>query len=94
MTREANEPSREERVNAIVAEWLRAADAGQAPRRDEVMARHPDLADDLRSFFADHDAAAQLAQPQVAPPSEAATLAAGAAPPAPVGRLARREAER
>jgi len=27
MTREANEPSREERVNEIIAECLRAADA-------------------------------------------------------------------
>jgi hypothetical protein len=67
MTPEANPPSRDERVNAILADWLRAADAGQAPRRDELLARHPDLADELRSFFADHDAAAGLARPQVTP---------------------------
>jgi WD40 repeat protein len=67
---------RDKRVNDVIAEYLRAADAGQAVGRDQLLARHPDLADDLRSFFADHDAAAGLA-----PPSAAPTLAPN--PPAP-----------
>jgi WD40 repeat protein len=57
----------DERVNAIIAEYLRAADAGRAPDRTELLARHADLADELRSFFADHDAAARLAPTGAAP---------------------------
>ncbi|HKI33191.1 MAG TPA: serine/threonine-protein kinase [Gemmataceae bacterium] len=48
-----------------------------------MLARHPNLADELRSFFADHDAAARLAPPQAAAPSEAPTLAPGAPAAAP-----------
>jgi len=75
MTREANEPSREERVNEIIAECLRAADAGRPVDRDELLTRHADLADELCSFFADHDATARLAPPPA--PAEAPTLAPG-----------------
>src|SRR5262245_23069692 len=64
---------RDERVNEVIAEYLRAADAGRAPGRDELLARHPDLADELRSFFADHDAAARLAAPSAS--AELPTLA-------------------
>ena len=34
---------REERVNRILAEYLEAERAGQAPDRDELLQRHPDL---------------------------------------------------
>ena len=47
----ASEPSRETRVNEIIAEWLRAADAGRGPDRTELLARHPELADELRLLF-------------------------------------------
>jgi outer membrane protein assembly factor BamB len=77
----ASESSREERVNAILAEWLQATDAGREFDRAELLARHPDLTDDLRSFFADHDAAARLAPPPVS--AEAPTLAPGEVPSAP-----------
>jgi WD40 repeat protein/tRNA A-37 threonylcarbamoyl transferase component Bud32 len=75
VTWEPNEPSREERTNAVIADYLRAADAGQAPDRDELLARHADLADELRSFFADHDRAQRLAPLPAASPAEAPTLA-------------------
>jgi tRNA A-37 threonylcarbamoyl transferase component Bud32/outer membrane protein assembly factor BamB len=76
MTRESNEPTREQRVNEVIADYLRAADAGQAPDRKELLTRHADLADELRSFLADHDRASHL----VASPAEAPTLAPGEAP--------------
>jgi WD40 repeat protein/tRNA A-37 threonylcarbamoyl transferase component Bud32 len=64
MSHEPNEPSpRGERVNAIIADYLRAADSGQAPSRQELLKRHPDLVTELQAFFADHDELNQLAQP-------------------------------
>src|SRR5271169_3825025 len=71
MTDEANDIStRGTRVNEILAAYLQAVDAGQAPSRQELLARHPDLAAELQAFFADHDELDQLAGPvQSAPAS-------------------------
>src|SRR6516164_4568831 len=87
---------REQQVNRIIAECLEAERAGQAPDREELLRRHPDLADELRSFLADRDRFARLAERLVAevpttPPqsagAEAPTLAPGETPPAPGTRL-------
>jgi eukaryotic-like serine/threonine-protein kinase len=81
MTTEPRDTSgRDDRVNEIIADYLRAADAGQLLNRDELLARHPDLADALRSFFADHDAAARLAPPP-ASRTDTPTVAPGEASP-------------
>src|SRR5262245_11705140 len=81
MTEPINDPaSREERVNAILAAYLDAAAAGQAPDQAELLARHPDLAAELTSFLADHDQVRQLAEP-LRPPA-VPTLASGEPPPA------------
>jgi outer membrane protein assembly factor BamB len=62
MADQANGPdNREEQLNALLAAYLDAAAAGQAPDRAEMLARHPGLAQELASFFADHDRARQLA---------------------------------
>jgi hypothetical protein len=65
--------SREVRVNEIIAAYLKGVDAGQASGRAELLARHPELAEELRAFFADHDAVTPQAE---APPPgpEASTL--------------------
>jgi outer membrane protein assembly factor BamB/tRNA A-37 threonylcarbamoyl transferase component Bud32 len=76
MTSESSESSREQRVNEVIADYLRAADAGRAPDRTELLARHADLADQLRSFFTEHDRAGRLATS----PAEAPTLAPAEAP--------------
>ena len=47
--------SREQRVDEVIAAYLQAEAAGRSPDRAEIVARHPDLAADLQSFFADHD---------------------------------------
>jgi WD40 repeat protein len=64
-------PSREERINAILAAYLEAVEAGQAPDRDEFLARYPDLADELRAFLDDRDrfarAAGRLPAPALSP---------------------------
>ena len=45
----------EQRLDDAIAHYLEAVHAGQTPDRVDLLARHPDLADDLRSFFADED---------------------------------------
>src|ERR1017187_5412176 len=53
----------EQRVNEIMAAYVQAAEAGQAPDRHELLARHPDLAAELEAFLADYDRVTGLAGP-------------------------------
>jgi eukaryotic-like serine/threonine-protein kinase len=46
---------RERRLNAAIAEYLEAAEAGRAPDRREFLDRHWFLADGLMAFFRDED---------------------------------------
>jgi hypothetical protein len=54
---------REQRLNGVMAAFLGAVDVGETPDRAAILAEHPDLADELRAFFADHDRLDQLARP-------------------------------
>src|SRR5262245_47574053 len=54
-TDSANSSEREHRLDEAVAGYLRALASGSAPDRQEVLARHPDLAPDLAGFFDDRD---------------------------------------
>jgi serine/threonine-protein kinase len=54
---------REDRVNGVIAEYLRAAQAGAAPDRAALLAAHPDLAVELTEFLADLDCFASAAGP-------------------------------
>ena len=42
------------KLDEIVAEYLRAEEAGAAPSQSDVISAYPDLADSLRSFFSNH----------------------------------------
>ena len=42
-------------LDPVIADYLQRVEAGHSPDRDELLARHPDLADRLRAFFADLD---------------------------------------
>lgn len=46
---------RGQRLDHIVAEYLAAVASGQEPDREDLIARHADLAEDLRRFFSQHD---------------------------------------
>jgi WD40 repeat protein len=54
---------REQQVEAVLADYLEAARVGQAPARLDLLARHPDIASELKDFFADHDLVRDLAEP-------------------------------
>src|SRR5437763_7252271 len=50
-------------LDEVLTRYLRAADAGRAPPPKALFALYPDLADDLREFFADRDQLDRLAGP-------------------------------
>src|SRR6266478_2511686 len=53
----------DEDLEAVLANYLRAAEQGRAPERMELLARHPDLAPELAEFFAGQERLTRLAAP-------------------------------
>jgi serine/threonine protein kinase len=63
MAEPSTRTDREWRLEDVVLAYLKAVDAGQAPDPDELIARHPDLAEGLRAFFADQERVGRAAGP-------------------------------
>jgi WD40 repeat protein len=63
MADEAPEMSeRDRQVNALIAAYLQAVDAGQSPDRQDFLRQHAAFAPELEIFFADQDRLNQMAQ--------------------------------
>jgi WD40 repeat protein/tRNA A-37 threonylcarbamoyl transferase component Bud32 len=85
---DAPDPPRERRLQEALAEYLEAVEAGRAPDRRRWLERHADLAADLESFLAGHDAVARVAGSFRPPAAGAPTLGVGEAPaPVPLGSV-------
>jgi WD40 repeat protein len=54
---------REQRLNEVIAGYLEDLEAGRLPDRPGLMARHPDLAAELASFFANREHLERLTAP-------------------------------
>ncbi|MBI5760376.1 MAG: protein kinase, partial [Planctomycetales bacterium] len=63
VTKAFDDSGRQQLLETVMAEYIRACDAGVAPDRQEFLERHPELADDLRDFFSQRDHLNQLAGP-------------------------------
>ena len=49
-------------LSLIIADYLQAVEAGQAPDRDQLLADHPEVAEELREFLAEDDPALAVAE--------------------------------
>ncbi|MBC7816792.1 MAG: serine/threonine protein kinase [Planctomycetaceae bacterium] len=63
VTRTGDDANRDAELESVIADYIRACDNGATPDRNRILEQHPELADDLRDFFAQRDHLNQLAQP-------------------------------
>jgi WD40 repeat protein len=69
--------TREQQVNKVIAEYLTAVEAGQAPDGQELLRQHPHIAEELTAFFHDRENFDRFAAalPSPASSDEAPTIA-------------------
>jgi WD40 repeat protein len=81
---------RDERLQSVLVAYIEAADAERAPSRDELLARHPEFADELAEFLDGREQIQRVAPPPKLPgpsPAEMPTLAPSEPPAAPLGTV-------
>ena len=61
--------AREDRLDAVIAEYLQAAESGQTPDREAFLCKHADLADELAEFLDDREHFGQAASCIVGAPA-------------------------
>jgi WD40 repeat protein/tRNA A-37 threonylcarbamoyl transferase component Bud32 len=84
MSREREDSdSREQRLHEILHSYLQAVDGGQAPDQEEFVRQHPELAEELRAFFADQKKLDELAQSMGQESSAVVPRAGGISPLSP-----------
>ena len=54
---------RENRLDEILAELIQKSEAGEAPQLDDVLAKHPEFATELREYFDDQACFDKAARP-------------------------------
>src|SRR4051794_9744793 len=54
---------RDDALQQVIADYLQAEAAGRPIERAPLLMRHPELAEELRAFFTDHDQARAWAEP-------------------------------
>ncbi len=74
-------PTRDDRVDQAIVDYLEAVDAGRPPDRAQFLATHADVAAELQAFFSDHDRLKQFAAPL-----QAVTATDPASPASPLRR--------
>jgi hypothetical protein len=80
----ANTGDHEGLLDQVLGSYLEALDAGKAPKREELLARHPELAEELAVFFTDQDKISSLTAGlrQTLQPADADTTVDAAGEPA------------
>ena len=74
--------ARDERVQAILHDYLLALDKGEAPNQQAILREHPEVAEELQALFADQDRLDVLARsPRVTPAAAAGELEPPTTPP-------------
>ncbi len=63
VTRTGDDANRDAELESVIADYIRACDAGATPDQRVILERYPELAADLRDFFAQRDRMNQLAGP-------------------------------
>lgn len=61
--RNSGDAHREQLLEAVIADYIRAGEAGRPPDRREILAAHPELAAELMQFFAQRDRMNQWVDP-------------------------------
>src|SRR5262245_43467066 len=72
-------PDREELLDEVITDYLRACESGVRADPGEWVARHPEIADELRAFFAQQARVERLAAPLRPAAAAEATLGPGEA---------------